>query len=110
MHSNKIIFYEFGYSVKSFSNPQSLLDYVKSYPNEIGFLIIEYRMNHMTGCQLANQVNSINPAIKMVYVTGYDNIVNNTLQLEIIKKPITLTRLLKLVKKYLARTESLSSA
>ena len=58
-------------------------------------------MKNMTGCQLANQVNSINPEIKMVFVTGYDDIVNNTLELEVIKKPITLTRLLKLVKKYL---------
>ena len=50
---------------------------------------MEYKMKHMTGCEVAGEVNSINPRIKMAFVTGYDNIVNNKLELEIIKKPIT---------------------
>ena len=93
--------HEFGYSVKGFTSPESLLDYVRSYPTEIGLLIIEYKMKHMTGCELANEINSINPRIKMVFLTGYNNIINNKLEIEIIKKPITLTKLLKLVKRYL---------
>ena len=48
---------EFNYYVKGFENSQSLLEYVRSFPNEIRFLIIEYKMDHMTGCQLANEVN-----------------------------------------------------
>jgi two-component SAPR family response regulator len=39
-------------------------------------------MKHMTGCEVANEVNSINPRIKMAFVTSYDNIVNNKLGLE----------------------------
>ncbi|HET7644376.1 MAG TPA: response regulator [Nitrososphaeraceae archaeon] len=92
---------EFGFSVKGFFNHESLLEYIRNYPNEIGFLIMEYKMKHMTGCDLAKQVNSKNPKIKMAFVTGYDNIVNNKLQLEVIKKPIKLTQMLKLVKKYM---------
>ena len=80
---------EFNYSVKGFYNPKKLLEYVRSYPTEIGFLIIEYKMKHMTDCELANEVDSINPRIKMAFLTGYDNIVNNKLELEIIKKLIT---------------------
>lgn len=91
---------EFNYYVKGFENSQSLLEYVRSFPNEIRFLIIEYKMDHITGCQLADEINSINPEIKMAFVTGYDDIINNVLNLEIIKKPIKLTQLLKLVKKY----------
>ncbi|HJT84144.1 MAG TPA: response regulator [Nitrososphaeraceae archaeon] len=96
-----ISLYEFGYSVKEFSNPESLLEYVKRYPTEIGFLIIEYKMKHMTGCEFANKINTINSRIKMAFVTGYDNIVNNKLGLEIIKKPVKLTQILKHVKKYM---------
>ena len=92
---------EFGYRVISFLTPQSLLEYLHTSPNQIGFLIIEYKLPHMTGCELAKEVHSIDPKIKMAFITGYDNIVNNKLQLEIIKKPIKLTRLLKLVKKYM---------
>jgi DNA-binding NtrC family response regulator len=91
---------EFGYSVKIFTNPQTLLGYLDSYPTNIGFLLIEYKMTNMTGCELANKVKSINPKIKMAFLTGYDNIVKNTLELEIVKKPITLTKMLRLVKKY----------
>ena len=92
---------EFGYSVKDFTAPESLLKYVQNYPNDIGFLIIEYKMKHSTGCVVAGEVNIINSQIKMAFITGYDDIVNNKLDLEIIKKSITLTRMLKLVKKYL---------
>lgn len=91
---------EFGYSVKGFADPHSLLEFIHSYPTQIGFLIIEYKMKNMTGCELANRVNSLNPKIKMAFVTGYDNIINNKLGLEIIKKPIKLTQMLRLVKKY----------
>jgi FixJ family two-component response regulator len=92
---------EFGYKVMTFLTPQSLLEYLHTFPYLIGFLIIEYKMPRMTGCELAIEVNAINQDIKMVFLTGYDNIVNNKFQLEIIKKPITLTRLLKLVEKYM---------
>jgi len=96
-----ISLYEFDYTVKCFTNPESLLEYVQSYPTEIGFLIMEYKMKHMTGCEVADEINYINPRIKMAFVTGYDNIVNNKLELEVIKKPVKLTQLLKLVKKYM---------
>jgi two-component SAPR family response regulator len=55
----------------------------------------------MTGCELANKVNSIDSKIKMAFVTGYHDIINNQLQLEIVLKPITLTCMLKLLKKYI---------
>ena len=61
--------HEFGYSVKGFTTPESLLDYVRSYPTEIGLLLIEYKMKHMTGCELSNEINSINSQIKMVFLT-----------------------------------------
>ena len=76
-----ISLYEFGYSVKKFSNPESLLEYVQSNPSDIGFLIMEYEMKHMTGCEVASEVNSINPRVKMAFVTGYDGIMNNKLEL-----------------------------
>ncbi|HET7644769.1 MAG TPA: response regulator [Nitrososphaeraceae archaeon] len=96
-----ISLYEFGYSVKEFSNPESLLEYVQSNPSDIGFLIMEYEIKQMTGCEVASEVNSINPRVKMAFVTGYDGIMNNKLELEIIKKPIKLTQMIKLARKYM---------
>jgi two-component SAPR family response regulator len=58
-------------------------------------------MPQMTGCELANQINKINSKIKMVFVTGYDNIINNTLNLEIFKKPLTVPQIIEVVNKYM---------
>jgi len=55
-------------------------------------------MSQMTGCELANQISAINPKIKMVLITAFDDIVNNALNLEIVKKPITLNRIVETVK------------
>jgi two-component SAPR family response regulator len=55
----------------------------------------------MTGCELANQIVEINPKIKMVLITAYDDIVNNALNLEIVKKPITISKIMEIVKKYI---------
>jgi two-component SAPR family response regulator len=50
-------------------------------------------MIEMTGCQLANQIVAINPKIKMVLITAYDDIVKHVLNLEIVKKSTIITKL-----------------
>ena len=90
-----------GYIVIGFENPYFLIDYINENPEQLEFIIIDYRMPQMTGCKLANQINKINPNIKMVFVTGYDNIINNTLNLEIFKKPLTVSQIIEIVNKYL---------
>jgi DNA-binding NtrC family response regulator len=97
----EISLHEFGYDFKGFSNPHSLLEFLHDTPNSIRLLVIEYKIPQMTGCELADKVNSIDSQVKMVFVTGYQDIINNNLNLEIVRKPITLTRMLKLVKKYM---------
>ncbi|MGE0242848.1 MAG: hypothetical protein AB7F53_05165 [Nitrososphaeraceae archaeon] len=101
----EIFLHEFGYSFKGFTNPRSLLEYLHSEPKQIGFLIIEYKLGgSITGCEIADKVNSIDSKIKMAFLTGYTDIVNNRLKLEIIMKPISITRLLKLVKRYMEQS------
>jgi two-component SAPR family response regulator len=58
----------------------------------------------MTGCELANQIYKINPKITMILFTAFDDIVNNVLNLEIVKKPITLNQILELVELNMNRT------
>ena len=90
-----------GYIVIGFENPYSLIDYISEHPKHLKFIIIDYGMPQMTGCELAIHINKINPNIKMVFVTGYDNIVNNTLDLEIFKKPLTVSQIIEVVNKYM---------
>lgn len=90
-----------GYFVMGFTNPFFLIDYTKEFPDRIGLILIDYKMTEMTGCELANQIVEINPKIKMVLITAYDDIVNNALNLEIVKKPITISKIMEIVKKYI---------
>ncbi len=93
-----------GYFVMSFTNPLFLIDYTREFPDRIGLILIDYRMPEMTGCELANQIVAINPKIKMVLITAYDDIVNNALNLEIVKKPITISKILEIVNQYMNGT------
>jgi hypothetical protein len=47
----------------------------------------------MQRCDLSRKISAINPKINMVLLTAYDEIKNNSLNLETVKKPITHTNL-----------------
>ena len=93
---------ENGYNVMGFTNPLSFLEYIKDHKDEFDLIILDYRMDPMQGCELSDKIYEINPQIKMVFITAYNNIVNNIRNLEIVKKPITITRLLEIIKQYLS--------
>ena len=90
-----------GYIVIGFENPYSLIDYISEHPKHLKFIIIDYGMSQMTGCELAIHINKINPNIEMTIVTGYDHIINNIMNIEIIRKPLPLRQLIELVDKYM---------
>ena len=97
----KLILQENGYDVIGFSNPLIALDYIRKYPGIFDLIIIDYKMSPMQGCELSNKISTINANIKMVIITAYDNVINNGLNLEIVKKPITNTNLLETIHHYL---------
>ena len=92
---------ENGYDVIGFTNPLMALNYIHKHPYEFDLIIIDYKMSPMQGCELSNKISIINPNIKMVIITAYDNVINNDLNLEIVKKPITNTNLLEIIHYYL---------
>jgi DNA-binding NtrC family response regulator len=92
---------ENGHKVKGFTSPIIILDYVHQHPDEFSLIIVDYRMSPMQGSELANKISAINPKIKMMLITAYDDIPNNDLNLEIVKKPITLRKLLQIIRLYL---------
>ena len=97
----KVILQENGYDVIGFSNPLMALDYIRKHPGIFDLIIIDYKMSPMQGCELSNKISTINSNIKMVIITAYDNVINNGLNLEIVKKPITNTNLLEIIHHYL---------
>ena len=66
-----------------FEYPYFLIDYISEHSEQLKFIIIDYGLPQMMGCELANQINEINPNIKMVFVTGFEQIINNTLNLSL---------------------------
>jgi DNA-binding NtrC family response regulator len=90
-----------GYNITGFTNPLFALNYINNHPNEFGLIIVDYRMSPMHGCELSSKISAINPKIKMILITAYDEIKNNSLNLEIVKKPITNTRLVEIIHHYL---------
>ncbi|HEX7258283.1 MAG TPA: response regulator [Nitrososphaeraceae archaeon] len=90
-----------GHKVKGFTSPIIILDYIHKHPDEFGLIIVDYRMSPMQGSELASKISAINPKIKMILITAYDDIPNNDLNLEIVKKPITLSKLVQIIQQYL---------
>ncbi len=93
-----------GYQTRGFTNPGPFLEYLKQHKDEFDFVILDYKMPPMQGCEVANTVYNINPKIKMILLTAYSDIVNNTRNLEVIKKPIDLHHLLDIVRRYMDRS------
>ncbi len=89
------------YHVIGFTNPLIILDYIHKHPDSIDLIIVDYRMSPMQGCELSSKISAINPKIKMILLTAYDEIKNNSLNLEIVKKPITNAELLQIIQRYL---------
>lgn len=77
-----------------FSNGQDLLDYFKHNTADLLFLDIE--LEAMNGIAIAQQLNRINPALRIVYVTGHieyaDDICLSRFE-NILIKPINLDKL-----------------
>jgi DNA-binding NtrC family response regulator len=78
---------EHGYPVIGFTNPISFVEYLRIHREEIDLILIDYKLPQMTGCDLAKKIVEIDPRIKMILITAYNDIVNNTLNLELIHKP-----------------------
>ncbi|MGZ5471746.1 MAG: response regulator [Nitrososphaeraceae archaeon] len=97
----KVLLQENGYDVIGFTNPLMALDYIRKHPVIFDLIIIDYKMLPMQECELSNKISTINPNIKMVIITAYANVINNDLNLEIAKKPITNTNLLEIIHHYL---------
>lgn len=93
---------QYGYFVLGFTNPNILINYIHQHPDQIGLILIDYKLPQLTGCELANQIFRINPKIKMILLTAFDDIKNNDLNLEIVKKPITLSKLLQIIQQHLS--------
>jgi DNA-binding NtrC family response regulator len=86
-----------GYNVIGFTNPVEALEYIKKNHNKCTLLITDYRMPEINGCELGTKIKEIDEKIKVIIITAYENIIEDIFDFELIKKPISTTKLLEVV-------------
>ena len=69
----KIFLEEHDYDVISFTDPSLAMNYIRNIPNFKNLLVIlDIRMKNLNGFQLHQQIKSIDPTIKVLFITALD--------------------------------------
>jgi two-component system, cell cycle sensor histidine kinase and response regulator CckA len=71
MKISKMMLQMLGYQVLAASTPTEAIQSAQEYPGPIHLLITDVVMPEMNGCDLANQLKSFNPGIKVLFMSGY---------------------------------------
>ena len=86
---------DFDYRISSFTDPSSALNYIKNLPNFNDLLVIlDIRMKNLNGFQLHQQIKSIDPTIKVLFITALDildellSIIPGLSREQIMRKPV----------------------
>ena len=95
----KVVLQENGYSVNAFTNPIVAFEHLLKNPDKYELVISDYRMPYLNGCELGTKVKELNGNIKVILMSAYDSIEdnNNKLNFELVRKPVTLQKLLDIV-------------
>jgi two-component SAPR family response regulator len=89
---------ENGYNVNAFTNPKVALEHLLNHPNKYELVISDYRMPYLNGCEFGIKVKELNRNIKVILISAYDSIEDsNKLNFELLRKPVTLQKLLDIV-------------
>ena len=86
---------DFNYDITCFDDPSHALNNIREIPNNDNLLIIlDIRMKNLNGLQLYQQIKSIDPAIKIIFITALDildellSVVPGISKEQIMRKPV----------------------
>jgi two-component SAPR family response regulator len=87
------------HSVNAFTDPIVAFEHLLNNPNKYDLVISDYRMPKLNGCELGTKIQELNGNIKVILINAYDSIKddNNKLNFELLRKPVTLQKLLDIV-------------
>ena len=98
----------YDYDIISFTDSSNVLNYIKDLPNFNNLLVtLDIRMKDLNGFQLHQQIKSIDPTIKILFITALDIldelliIVPGLSKEQIMRKPIDKKEFTNTVKKLL---------
>jgi two-component system cell cycle sensor histidine kinase/response regulator CckA len=89
-----------GFKVSAFTDPLAALDHVQKNPDKFNLLVSDFSMKKLNGCDLAIRIKEMNDKIKVILISAYENIEGNTLNFELLQKPIPLQLLIEKVNSY----------
>lgn len=95
-----------GYKVTTRTNSREAFEEFKRNPEKYSLLVTDQTMPKMLGTELAGKMREINPALKVIIITGYIDKLSHvskskTGSYEIILKPIKLNEFSKVIRKVL---------
>jgi DNA-binding NtrC family response regulator len=91
-----------GFKVCAFNDPIQAYNHIQKNPNDYSLILSDYRMPVMNGNELCTKLMRINSEFKVISMSAYENIEDDISRFKFMRKPITITNLLQIVKNTIA--------
>jgi len=103
---------ELGYQVETESNSVAALGKIRQQPNRYDLVISDQTMPELTGLDLAEELQRLNPKVPVIICTGYSSIINGQTNLspnikKLMAKPLPLPELASAVRQALADVDGI---
>jgi DNA-binding NtrC family response regulator len=85
------------FKVCGFTHPLEALNHVEKNPQDYGLVISDFKMPDMNGNELCTKLLKLNPDLKVILMSAYTDIIYEKEKFYFINKPISITRLLKII-------------
>jgi two-component SAPR family response regulator len=76
------------------------LNFVQKKPNDFGFVISDYKMLGMNGCEFCVKLREINPSVNFIIISAYDYVSSSKDNFKLGRKPIPIPVFLEIKVKY----------
>ena len=96
-----------GFQVCAFTDPIEAFNKIQNRLKEYALIISDYKMPSMNGNDLCNKLLSLNPELKVILISAYDDVQCDTSKFIFLCKPIPIPSLLKIVNENLTNKRKL---
>jgi DNA-binding NtrC family response regulator len=91
-----------GFQVCAFTDPIEAFNKLQNRLKEYALIISDYKMPSMNGNELCLKLLNLNPELKVILVSAYDDVQCDISKFLFLRKPIPIPSLLKIVNENLA--------
>jgi DNA-binding NtrC family response regulator len=98
-----------GFQVCAFTDPIEAFNKIQNRLKEYSLIISDYKMPSMNGNELCNKLLSLNPELKVILISAYDDVQCDNSKFIFLRKPIPIPSLLKIVNENLTNKRKLEN-